>query len=125
MAQRMQFGSGVGKDKTPYIPQIKWVAGGLLTDSDVTETLTFEPGGFYLLFCKEWTASTDAFRGLRITAIGAPEEEIFGTVAIAHGAVYSSSNSGVTYTYPTDSTMQIKLSAATYNARYALYQVQM
>lgn len=116
----MQFGrsGGVVQNRSGW----KFIRGGEVTD-DTTEVLSFAPGGMYVLVTKEWNASTSAYRGHHAYMIAAPEEDIFGTVAIARGNMYSSSNAGVTLTNNNDSTLSIKRSSATYNFRYALYRV--
>lgn len=99
----------------------------LITEGEITDetvdTLEFEEGGFYVLYTKESNASSGAYRGHHAIAIAAPEEALFGTVAVAHGNMYASANSGVTITYATDSTVTIARSSATYAVRYALYRV--
>ena len=117
----MQFGRSGGVVQNR--PGLKFIKGAEMTDSTATDVLSFSPGGLYLLFCKEWNASTSAFRGARVIYIAAPEEDIFGTTAISRANVYASTNSGVTLTNNNDSTLSIKQSSATYNLRYALYRV--
>ena len=79
---------------------------GTIDDATVV-TLTLEPGSIYYLFTAEYNATSFAFRGCRSVMIKAPEDDLFGTVAVAHGADYSSQNSGVTIGYPDDSTVTI------------------
>ncbi len=93
-------------------------------DDDTEVILTLEPGEIYELFTAEYNASTDAYRGHRLVIIKAPEWELFGTVACAHGNAYASTNSGVTIGYPTDSTVTIKRSSATYAVTYVLKAVK-
>ena len=93
-------------------------------DGAMEITLTLTPGGIYELFTAEYTASTGAYRGHRLVIIKAPEGQLFGTVACAHGNAYASTNSGVTIGYPTDSTVTIKRSSATYAVTYVLKAVK-
>ena len=116
----MQFGRSGGVVQNR--PGWKFIRGGEITD-DTTEVLSFAPGGLYILVTKEWNASTAAYRGHHAYMIAAPEEDIFGTVAVARGNMYASTNAGVTLTNNNDSTLSIKQSSATYNFRYALYRV--
>lgn len=116
----MQFGRSGGVVQNR--PGWKFIRGAEITD-DTTEVLSFAPGGLYVLVTKEWNASTAAYRGHHAYMIAAPEEDVFGTVAIARGNMYASTNAGVTLTNNNDSTLSIKQSSATYNFRYALYRV--
>lgn len=120
MAIAMQF----GRVPTPAQPRsgMALITEGEITDETV-DTLEFEEGAFYVLYTKEFNASTGAYRGHHVIAIAAPEEALFGTVAVAHGNMYASTNNGATITYPTDSTVTIARSSATYAVRYALYRV--
>lgn len=119
MKMVMQYGD---VQKGPMAPQgLELLDAGTVLD-DTTVELTFEPGGMYLLFCAEYTASSGAFRGQRIISIKAPESEKFGTTAIARGNVYESSDSGVKLTYNNDSTLSIAQASSIFAVRYALYK---
>lgn len=95
---------------------------GTIDDATVV-TLTLEPGSIYYLFTAEYNATSFAFRGCRSVMIKAPEDDLFGTVAVAHGADYSSQNSGVTIGYPDDSTVTIARASATYAVKFVLMAI--
>lgn len=98
------------------------VASGLI-DSSAAVDLILEPGGIYELFTAEYNASTGAYRGHRSRMIKAPEEDKFGTTAAATINESASTNSGVTITMNSDSTISIARSSATYAVRYVLRAV--
>lgn len=116
----MQFGKSGGVVQNS--PGIKYISGGDIVD-DTTVILEFAPGGIYLLFTTEWTASSGVFRGHRASLITAPEEKVFGTVAVARSSMAASQNAGVSITLNNDSTLSIKQSSTAYNWRYSLYRV--
>ena len=99
------------------------VTKGEITDETVVSLEFDEAGGFYLLATKEYNASTKAYRGHHLYFIVTPEEDLFGTVAVARINAAASSNAGVTVTNVADSTVQVKRSSATYAVRYALYKM--
>ena len=118
----MQFGRPTsGTLKAADTGTIKLITSGEISTADVV-TLEFEAGGFYLLVTKEWNASTYAYRGHHMFFIATPEQDLFGTVAVARVNAAASSNSGVTVSDIADSTVQIQRSSATYALRYALYR---
>lgn len=116
----MQFGSGGRVSNLP--DNIRLIDRGEVTDATV---ITFEPeaGGQYLICTNEFNASSGAYRGHRIIVVAAPEENVFGTTACAHGTAYASSNAGVTTSYPSSSAVTIARSSATYAFRYAIYRL--
>lgn len=116
----MQFGRSGGA--TQNIPGLKLVQSAEVLDSS-TVTLEFEPATIYLLFLKSWTASTMAYYSHHIMVIATPEEDVFGTVAVARGNAYASTNNGVTVTNVNDSTVTLKQNGTARNFRYALYRV--
>ena len=116
----MQFGRSGGVVQNR--PGWKFIRGGEVTD-DTTEVLSFAPGGLYILVVKVWNASTGAYRGHALYFIAAPEEDVFGTVAIARATGATGGTISLTLTNNSDSTLSIKQSSATYNFRYALYRV--
>lgn len=116
----MQFGKSGGVVQNP--PGIRHISSGEIVD-DATVTFEFEPGGIYVLFTKEWTASTGAYRGYRGILITAPEPEVFGTTSCTRTQFGNYANTGITLTWNNDSTLSIKQSATTYNWRYSLYRV--
>lgn len=85
--------------------------------------LTPEAGGIYELFTAEYNATTGAFRGGHIRYIVAPEAELFGTTACQIGSDFNSTNSGVSITANSDSTISIARSSATYAVKYVLRAV--
>lgn len=116
----MQFGrnGGVAQNK----PGWKFIRGDRILD-DSTVVLHFAPGGMYILAVKVWTASSGAYRGHAMYFIAAPEEDVFGTVAIARATAATNGTISVTLTNNNDSTLSIVQSSSTYNWRYALYRV--
>lgn len=116
----MQFGRSGGVVQNR--PGWKFIRGAEILD-DTTEVLSFAPGGMYILVVKVWNASTGAYRGHALYFIAAPEEDVFGTVAIARATGATGGTVSVTLTNNNDSTLSIKQSSATYNFRYALYRV--
>lgn len=120
MKMVMQYGD---VQKGPMAPQgLELLDAGTVLD-DTTVELTFEPGGMYALFCGEFNISTGAYRGQRAFLLQAPQDSFFGTVSVHQGTLYSSSNSGVNISTPSDSTLTIKQSSSIYGFRYALYKV--
>lgn len=116
----MQFGRNGGVSQNR--PGWKFIRGDRILD-DSTVVLHFAPGGMYILAVKVWTASTGAYRGHAMYFIAAPEEDVFGTVAIARATAATGGTVSVTLTNNNDSTLSIVQSSATYNWRYALYRV--
>ena len=116
----MLFGSNGGSVQNK--PGLKFIRGGEVTDG-TSVVLSFAPGGMYLLFTKEWNASTGAYRGHHARFIASPEEDVFGSVIVNSGVLFSSTNAGVSFTANTDSTFTLVRSSATYAFRYALYRV--
>lgn len=116
----MQFGKsgGVVQNK----PGLKFLRGADVTDN-TTEVISFAPGGMYLLSIKVWKADTGAYRGHALFFIAAPEESVFGTVAIARATAATGGTISLTLTDKSDSTLSIVQSGAAYNWRYALYRI--
>ena len=96
------------------------VYSGVVDDSN-TDDLVFESSSIYVLYTKEYNASTGAYRGHRGVLIATPEEGV--TAAVGHTTFGASSNSGVTITYNNDGTVTIARSSATYAVKYAVYKV--
>lgn len=117
----MQFGKsgGVVQNK----PGLKFLRGADVTDN-TTEVISFAPGGMYLLAIKVWKADTGAYRGHALFFIAAPEESVFGTVAIARATAATGGSISVNMTNNNDSTLSIVQSSAAYNWRYALYRIK-
>lgn len=115
----MQFGAG---STISNKPGLKFIRGGAVLD-DTAEVLSFVPGGIYVLFTSEWNATTGAYRGHHAYLIAAPQDELFGTTAIARISMASSTNNGMTLTNNSDSTLTLKQASTTYNWRFALYRV--
>lgn len=109
----MQYGSAGKVDQR----RSAIIASGTIDDSTVVD-ITLDAGGVYELFTAEYNASTGAYRGHRSRLIKAPEEELYGTVASATINESASTNSGVTITMNSDSTISIARSSATYAVRY-------
>ena len=103
-------------------PGLKFVRGGEIPD-DTTVVLDFVGGGLYVLAVKVWNADTGAYRGHCLYYIAAPEDSVFGTVAIARVAFASGGTISLTLTNNADSTLSIVQSSSTYNWRYALYRL--
>ena len=116
----MQFGRSGGVVQNR--PGWKFLRGAEIPDN-TTEVLSFSPGGLYILVVKVWTASTGAYRGHAMYFIAAPEENVFGTTAIARATAATGGTVSVTLTNNNDSTLSIVQSSSTYNWRYALYRV--
>ena len=116
----MEYGSS-GRVNTNGVG-MRQVLKGDITDATV---ITFIPdvGGCYLLFTKEWNASTGAYRGHRMHVVAVPEEARYGSYACQRLNTVHSDNAGVTITYVNDSTITIERSSATYAVRYAIYKV--
>ena len=119
----MQFGKPSATSQNRNGAASDVIYSGKIED-EAEAILSLDPGGLYELFTAEYNASTGAYRGHRLVIIKAPEGELFGTVACAHGNAYASTNSGVTIGYPTDSTVTIKRSSATYAVTYVLKAVK-
>ena len=109
----MQFGTAGRVDgrKTSI------VASGTIEDSSAADII-LDAGGLYELFTCEYNANTGAYRGHRSRLIKAPENDLYGSVASATINESASSNSGVTITMNSDSTISIARSSATYAVRY-------
>lgn len=116
----MQFGKSGGTIQNK--PGLKFIRGGEVTDNS-SVVLSYEPGGMYILFCKEWNVSTNVYRGHRASLVATPENALFGTTAVASLVLAQSTNSGVAFTHNNDSTTTIRATSATYAFRYALYRV--
>lgn len=116
----MQFGKSGGVVQNR--PGLKFIRGGEVTD-ETAEVISFAPGGMYVLAVKVWTASSGAYRGHALYFIAAPEEDVFGTVAIARATAATGGTVSVTITNNSDSTLTIVQSSSTYNWRYALYRI--
>lgn len=116
----MQFGKSGGVVQNR--PGLKFIRGGEITD-DTAEVLSFAAGGMYVLAIKVWNASTGAYRGHGMYFVAAPEEDVFGTVAVARATVATGGTVSVTITANSDSTLTIVQSSSTYNWRYALYRI--
>lgn len=109
----MQFGTSGRVDgrKTSII------ASGTIEDSSAVDII-LDAGGLYELFTCEYNASTGAYRGHRSRLIKVPEIDLYGSVASATINESASTNSGVTITMNSDSTISIARSSATYAVRY-------
>lgn len=116
----MQFGKNGGPVQSR--PGWKFMRGAEIVD-DTAEVLSFAPGGMYILAVKVWNASTGAYRGHALYFIAAPEEDVFGTVAVARATAATGGTVSVTITANSDSTLTIVQSSTTYNWRYALYRI--
>lgn len=116
----MQFGKNGGPVQNK--PGWKFLRGGEVTD-DTAEVLSFAAGGMYILAVKVWNASTGAYRGHALYFVAAPEEDVFGTVAVARATAATGGTVSVTITANSDSTLTIVQSSTTYNWRYALYRI--
>lgn len=120
MKMVMQYGDDKPR---PLFPQgIELVSSDTILDSTTVE-LTFDPGGMYILFCAEFNATTGAFKGDRAILIKAPQDSLFGTIAVHRGNMYVSSESGVTITANNDSTITLARNSSKFGFRYALYKV--
>ena len=115
-----QFGGSGNVDSS--FDSITLIERGIVEDGS-TVTLTLEEGSFYLLYTKEYNASTGAYRGHRLVTIVTPEGDLFGTTANAHVNSAASSNSGITINYPNDSTVTMVRSSSTYSFKYVLYKL--
>ena len=125
----MQYGSGnytaqnlIGGGTTG--PAITYVTGNTLEDGTTTDVFTPEAGGVYLLYSVEWAHSSKTYRGGHVRYITAPQADKFGTEQSQVGGIYGSSASGITITANNDSTVSIKQTSATYDLKYAIYEVQ-
>lgn len=116
----MQFGKSGGVVQNR--PGLKFLRGADVTDN-TTEVISFAPGGMYLLAVKVWTADTGAYRGHALFFIAAPEESVFGTVAIARVTAATGGTVSVNMTNNNDSTLSMAQSGTAYNWRYALYRI--
>lgn len=121
MAIVMRYGSAQGAASARLSDTAIIYKGSI--DNGGTVTLQFDPGGLYQLFTAEYNASTGAYWGHRQINIKAPESSLFGTVACAYQAAQASSNSGVTITYNTDSTVTLAQSSTTYAVIYVVRAV--
>ena len=115
---KMKYGGG---NRRSGGSGMQLVASGYVDDEYPVE-IEFEAGSMYMLFCKEYNASTGAYRGFRYFTIATPEEEVFGTTA-CNKLGQESANAGVTLTWNDDSTLTIERASSTYAATYALYKV--
>lgn len=102
--------------------------GGMeLVSSGVVEpggnaTLSLTAGALYLLAVKQYRFDTDAYRGINVLVVAAPEGGLFGSTAVAHASAASDgTNSRITY--PADSTVVVAPSSDTHTVRYALYRI--
>ena len=116
----MDFGTD-GNVKDPKV-DFKLIDGGEIDDATVI-TLEPEAGGLYLLACKEWNASSGAYRGHRLHVIAVPEMDRYGSTACQRINTLHSDNAGVTITYANDSTITLERSASTYAVRWAFYRM--
>jgi len=116
----MQFGKNGGAVQNR--PGLKFIRGGEVTD-ETAEVINFAPGGMYVLAIKVWNASTGAYRGHALYFVASPEDEVFGTVAVARATAATGGTVSVTITNNSDSTLTIVQSSTTYNWRYALYRI--
>lgn len=96
------------------------VYSGVIDDAN-TDDLVFESSSMYVIYTKEYNASTGAYRGHRGVLIATPEEGV--SAAVGHTNFGASTNSGVTITYNNDGTVTIARSSATYAVKYAVYKV--
>lgn len=120
MSVSMQFGRSGGVVQNR--PGWKYIAGGEVTDN-TTVTLSFAPGGIYILISDQWTAADGTRQGRQVYLICSPEEDVFGSSAITREALITGGTARVNYTNNADSTLSLVQSGASYAWRYALYRV--
>lgn len=118
MAVAMRYGSGnYGK-----VGDSNELFKGTIDDAS-TVVLTLPAGGLFELFTAEYTDSSGAYRGHRSRLIKTPEDSLYGTTASQTINESASTNSGVTITMNTDSTVSIARSSATYAVKYVVRSV--
>lgn len=114
----MQFGNfgykDTGKDGITLVED-----GYLGGENQDTVILDLSQHQMYILFTREIAISSGNVRGFRAHVIAKPEND----GAISRGAMYSSTNSGVTLTNNSDGTLTIKPSSTSYDVYYSLYAV--
>ena len=115
-----QFGSS-GRTREP-LRNMQLVMSEEITDA-TTHTLEPEAGAMYLLFSREFNASSGNFYGERVVVFSAPEIDVYGTTDCNRGNLYASQNSGISVTYANDSSVTFARSSATYAVRFAVYRV--
>ena len=98
------------------------VYSGVIADADPVD-IVLDPGCMYNLITYEWNASTNAYRGSREVLICVPNEGLYGSTAVSHLTLASSTNAGVSFTWSNDSTITIARSSATYAVRYAVVKI--
>lgn len=111
-----------GKTETGGGQNSDLVYSGVIEDADPVD-IVLDPGCMYELFTYEWNASTDAYRGSRAVLITVPNESLYGSTAVSHLTLASSTNAGVSFTWNNDSTVTIARSSATYAVRYAVVKI--
>ena len=98
------------------------VYSGIVDDENAVD-LIFDAGGMYMLYTTEHNAPSGAYRGHRAILIKVPEDAVYGSTACAHINAAASTNSGVSITYNSDSSVTVARSSATYAVRYAVYKI--
>ena len=89
----------------------------------VADVLTLPAEGVFELISIERTQSTGAFRGVRKILISSPTVDLYGSESCKHYTEASSDNTGVTISYHSDSTIEIKPSSTTYSVDYQVTQI--
>ena len=89
----------------------------------VPDVLMFPADSAFELVTIERNQSSGAYRGSRKIMIVSPAADLFGSEACKHYTEASSSDSGVTITYNSDSTIEIKPSSTTYSVVYQVTQI--
>ena len=89
----------------------------------VADVITLPVDSAFELVTIERNQSTKAYRGSRIIFIVTPDAEMYGNENCKHYTEASSSDSGVTITYNSDSTIEIKPSSSTYSVDYQITQI--
>ena len=103
------------------------VASGTMTfasgETIVADVLELPADSVFELVTVEVNASTRAYRGARKILIVTPSAELYGSEACHRGTEVESTNSGVTISYKSDSTIEIKPSSTTYSVKYQVTQI--
>ena len=92
-------------------------------DTDDPVELTLDEGGIYNLYTLEYRVDTGAIRGYRQMMIVVPVGDSYGTTSVGHQSMASSTNTGVTVTYESDSTITLARSSSSYEVRYAIQKI--
>lgn len=92
-----------------------------LEGKESPEVVPLQPDSLYLLITGEWQINSGALRGRHAWLLQTPDSTVFGTVAAVGTAMAASTNSGVTVSYPSDTSLKIQCSSASYRVQAALY----